>query len=224
MAPSTDGSFINITEWWWHQGLFSTSCGWRRTSGHKHTLNMHCFSNHLTQNVFNNPAHLCHEPDTFRWQGPQRMPLSKLKVYYSGVNGILVLVTLWERQWTSFLKSISFICEQWKVGITHQFQRCPAHSEKPRVKLSLSQTSTVTPAFVDTILWFHLLNNNSNNNNMWFWKTTRRPTCICSPGRKELIKCPSRESTRELPARSNAQNKSARQSPTEFWIPTSKHE
>lgn len=34
MAPSTDRSFINITEWWWHQGLSSTSCGWRRTSGH----------------------------------------------------------------------------------------------------------------------------------------------------------------------------------------------
>lgn len=225
-APSTDGSFINIAERWWHQGLFNTSMWVEMDLGPQIYFECALLLQSSVPECFH--QRLCHKSDTFRWQSPQRMPFSKLKYYYAGVNAICFSDTVRTEikdNESLFLGNTSFILWIMKVWIVHEFQRCPPilkYQESVGLWIYLKH-STVTLAVMDTILWFRSLKiiiiSNLGNQ-----KKTDFGSCICSPGRKRLIKCPSWESTRELPSRSNTQNKSARQSPTEFWIPTSKHE
>lgn len=90
-APNTDGHFINITEEWWHWGLFNTS-SWGGDRPWATNIAWMCFTSQIiwSKIISSATTNQTHS----EWQSPKRMPFSRLKLYYSGVNGILVSVIL----------------------------------------------------------------------------------------------------------------------------------
>lgn len=82
--PSPDGLFINISEGWWHWGLFNTSAWGGDRPWATNTLWM-CFANHLNRNDFSNRDSSATTSQTHsEWKCPKRVPFSGPRLYYSG--------------------------------------------------------------------------------------------------------------------------------------------